>query len=141
VKKASQAKLAVAPAKSTPTSVAQQPKLDPMEVNYRDLTPEQQEWVRAELLAHIQRKLANMEACRLRSVAWCVEVEEADRGCITPAEDFIGGLVMFHHYWGLTPDRAAEYLEEFRDNFDEVADAVKYLNAKYPTFANSTRAS
>jgi hypothetical protein len=139
MKKRSQAKLA-APAKSAPAPVAH-PNLDPMEVDLRELTPEEGRWVRAELLARIQQKLADMSACSLRSIVWYIEIEEEDQGCMTSAEDFIGKLALAHHYRGLTPDHAANYLEDFRADFDSAIDTTKYLTAKYPALVNSTRVS
>ena len=131
-------KLAVAPAKPAPAPVAH-PNLDPMDIStWRDLSPEQQQWIRAELLARIQRKFADMSTCAIQSVAWYVHMEIANHGCITPAENFIDSLIMTHRIRGLTPESAASTLEEFQEEFESIAECTKrFNNLRYPALVNS----
>ena len=74
-------------------------------------------------------------------VAWFAEIHEASRGCNTPAEDFIRMLVREHHDHGLTPDEAADDLEEFRDNFDSMARDARTFTARYPEAVKTATAA
>lgn len=74
-------------------------------------------------------------------IAWFADIEEADRGSDTPAENFVRSLVMTHHIRGLTPDDAARDLEEFRENFDCMAKAARIFSAKYPEAVKAATAA
>lgn len=106
-----------------------------------DLSPEQEQWVRAQLLARLQRQFAKMSTCAIRSIAWYADIKMADRSCATPAEDFIGSLVREHHHSGLTPAEAANYREEFRDDFEYALGATREFNTHYPKLVESSLAS
>src|ERR1017187_7972237 len=60
------------------------------------------------------------------------EIEEANHGSDTPAENFITHLVMVSHFRPLTPDEAADCLETFRDDFDCMVEATRTFVARYP---------
>src|ERR1039458_3438264 len=89
---------AVTPAEpATEPTTAPQTKLDPMDVRLSNLSPEQEQEVHAALLSRLQQQLAGMEICRIQSIAWYADMEEADRGCDTPAQDFLTTLVLHDH--------------------------------------------
>src|ERR1035441_10243266 len=94
-------------------AVAPQAKPDPMQVERRPLSPEQERDARKALLSRLRGQLADMSRCELQSLAWYADIQENDRGGDTPAEHFIGNLVMIHYLHGLTPDNADRCLEEF----------------------------
>jgi hypothetical protein len=96
-----------------------------------NLTPEQEESARAELLVAIVKSLTGMTASRLQRVAQFIEICENDHGTITPAEEFITGLVMVHSSCGLTPAYAADQLAEFRNNFGDTIDITSQFTARY----------
>lgn len=124
-------KLAVAPAKPAPAEAQSKP--DPMEIpRYGSLSPEQEAWVRAELLARLQRQFAEMSTCEIRDIAWYADMEQSNRGAHTPAEDFIDSLIMTHRLRGLTPDDVADDLEEFRRTFESIVTCTRNFNARYP---------
>jgi hypothetical protein len=69
-------------------------------------------------------------------VAWFAEIEEANHGAAAPAESFIRHLVMVSHFRPLTPDEAATCLEEFREEFDGMAETARAFTARYPEAVN-----
>jgi hypothetical protein len=115
---------------------APQPKLDPMKIPRGPLSPEQEQEAGAALLSRLQGQMANMSTCELQSLAWYVDIEDADCGCDTPAEDFITTLVLHHTVRPLTPDDATRKLEEFRENFDGMVRAARAFTARYPEAVN-----
>ena len=116
-------------------------KLDPMNASLSELSPEQEQEVRAALLSRLQQQLAGMETCQMQSITWYVDVVEADRGCDTPAQDFITTLVLHNYVRPLIPDNAARLLEEFRKNFDCMVDAARIFSAKYPKAVKAAAAA
>ena len=134
----------IAPAAAEPATeptTVPQTTLDPMEVSLSELSPEQEREVRAALLARLQQQLAGMETCQMQSITWYVDVVEADRGCDTPAQDFITTLVLHNYVRPLIPDNAARLLEEFRKNFDCMVDAARIFSAKYPKAVKAAAAA
>jgi hypothetical protein len=115
-------------------AVAPHAKLAPVQV---PLTPEQEQEVHAALLSLLHRRLDGMSTCTLQSLAWYADIEDADRGCDTPAEEFITLLVLHHHIRALTPDDAAMRLEEFRENFDSMVEGARTFVARYPEAVKS----
>ena len=130
------------PAKpATEPIAAPQTKLDTMQVSLSKLSPEQEREVRAALLARIQQQLAGMETCRIQSIAWYADIEEADHGWDAPAQDFLTTLVLHDHVRPLTPDAAARLLEEFRENFDSMVEGARIFTARYPEAVKSATAA
>ena len=74
-------------------------------------------------------------------VAWFAEIEEADRGSNTPAENFIKHLVMVSHFRPLTPDEAASCLETFREDFNDMGETARTFVARYPEAVKSATAA
>jgi hypothetical protein len=134
----------IAPAAAEPATeptTVPQTTLDPMEVSLSELSPEQEREVRAALLARLQQQLAGMETSGIRSIAWYANIEGADRGCDTPAEDFLTTLVLHNYVRPLIPDDAARLLEEFRENFDSMVEGARAFTARYPkAFETATAA-
>ena len=126
---------------ATEPTTAPQTKLDPMDVRLSNLSPEQEQEVHAALLSRLQQQLAGMEICRIQSIAWYADMEEADRGCDTPAQDFLTTLVLHDHVRPLTPDAAARLLEEFRENFDSMVEGARIFTARYPEAVKSATAA
>ena len=102
-----------------------------------NLSPEQELEVRAALLARLQQQLAGMETCDIRSLVRYADIADANHGCDTPAEEFITRLVLRHHVRALTPEDAADYLEEFRRDFDFMVEGVRAFSARYPEAVKS----
>jgi hypothetical protein len=125
----------------TTRAAAPQPKLDPMKIPKGPLSPEQEREIRDALLARLYGKMGSMSACRLRSLAWYSDIEDADNGCDAPAEEFITKLVLHHSIRPLTPDDASRRLEEFRENFDSMVNATRTFSAMYPKAVNPTAAA
>jgi hypothetical protein len=134
----------IAPAAAEPATeptTVPQTTLDPMEVSLSELSPEQEREVRAALLARLQQQLAGMETCQIQSITWYADVVEADRGCDTPAQDFLTTLVLHNYVRPLIPDNAARLLEEFRENFDSMVEGARAFTARYPkAFETATAA-
>ena len=133
---------ATTPAEPPAESItAPQPKLDPMKIPRGPLSPEQEQEAGAALLSRLQGQMANMSTCELQSLAWYVDIEDADCGCDTPAEDFITTLVLHHTVRPLTPDDATRKLEEFRENFDGMVRAARAFTARYPEAVKTATAA
>jgi hypothetical protein len=96
-----------------------------------DPTPEQEKAARAELLASIVNPLAEMPNHMLRDIAQFLDICRNASGSTTPAEEFILNLVIVHYMRGLTPEIAADAIEEFRANYDDLREAMKRFNAIY----------
>jgi|ERR1017187_6123156 hypothetical protein len=118
----------------------QPPALDPMSCGVSNLSPEQEQEVYGALLSRLHGRLNSMSIWEVRSLLWYADIEEADGGCGTPAEDFITSLVLHQAVRPLTPDDAASKLEEFRENFDDMASAARVFAARYPEAFKSTAA-
>ncbi len=73
-----------------------------------------------------------MSASRLQTTAQFINIAENDRGPIAPVESFFDDLLIIHYNTGLTPELAADKLDEFRTNFAEAMDIARRLNATYP---------
>jgi hypothetical protein len=123
---------ATPPAAAPAEPAAPQLTLNPMQVSILGLSPKQEQEVRKALLSLLHRRLDGMSACTLRSLVWYADIEDADGGCFTPAEDFITRLVLHHHVRALTPDDATNHLETFRENFDSVVEGARNFSAMYP---------
>jgi hypothetical protein len=62
-----------------------------------------------------------------------VKIMNDNRGCFTPAEEFILDLVNQHADWRkMTPDIVEEELKTFRENFDEQVEIAREMVLKYP---------
>ena len=101
-------------------------------IQWSELQPAEENALREQLLARAVKSLTKMEATRLQNVAEFIDICEKDRGCDSPAEEFVRGLVRTHYWYGLTPDEAAEGLEEFRTSFDYMAESAKMFKERYP---------
>jgi hypothetical protein len=86
----------------------------------------------------ISKSLAEIPTLKLQDVGQFIEISKNDKGCSTPAEQFITDLVMLHSGWGLTPDKAAEKLATFRRDFDDSAEITRRFTARYAEFLKRT---
>ena len=107
----------------------------PVPVKPSTSQPREEESVtRARLLKQIQAMLDRDEipTVELETVAEFVTIIERDRGCSTPAENFIVTLVEMYCWGHATPDVAALKLEDFRSDFDYAITTAQFMNARYP---------
>src|ERR1035437_9543374 len=83
-----------------PTSEAA-PALDPLRgvQNFYDLEkkqPKEAKALRAQLMEQITRALPKMDTSQVQEIAQFLDLCTHDRGCVTPVENFITGLVNTH---------------------------------------------
>lgn len=78
------------------------------------------------------KDLTDMSEDRRRELAHFAEILNNDHGYATPAEEFITKLVSAHIGIGLTPCCVDRYVEEFRDDFEDMADRVRQFARQYP---------
>jgi hypothetical protein len=138
------APLAAVPVLATqpPAHVVPRPNADLLcGIQWSELQPGEEKTLREQLLARAVKSLTKMSALRLQKFAEFVDLCEKDRGCDTPAEEFILSLVSTHYACGLTPDDVAEDLEDFRASFDYMAESAKMFKERYPTAFKSATAA
>jgi hypothetical protein len=135
-KTSSTTKPAVAPKAEAIAETAK--PLDPLRDSLYRAKPAEEAAIRSILLGDIMESLTGMSASEVQSVARFIDIVNRDRGYITPAEDFITGLVDYHYsgFGGLTPAEALERIEEptegFRENFKEAVERASEFRAMYP---------
>jgi CO dehydrogenase nickel-insertion accessory protein CooC1 len=85
-----------------------------------------------ELLGRVLEHL-NSESYRAL-IAAATDIEEKERGCTTPTEEFLSGLMA--HYWTqncrLTPNDVECDLEHFKTSFEAMCDDVRQFAETYP---------
>lgn len=126
--------LAVAPA----TALA--PAVDLLRVqdiyNLEKTRPMDAEALRGQLVDLIDRSLQELSTSMVQQVAQFVDISLNEHGCITPAEEFITGLVSTHYFAnGLIPDEVRDLLkgpEGFETNFSDFVDNTKRAKEMYP---------
>ena len=121
-----------------PAPAVAQPEPDLLRAKIYNFSPEQLESARITLLGMISKSLAEIPTLKLQDVGQFIEISKNDKGCSTPAEQFITDLVMLHSGWGLTPDKAAEKLATFRRDFDDSAEITRRFTARYAEFLKRT---
>jgi hypothetical protein len=98
----------------------------------RSNSEEEETRLRKAYLGEISKHLRRMPLCELESIGECIEVIENNLGTTTPAENLILDLLLDHALVGLEPQKAAERVEEFRENFDDAIEAARRLMSRYP---------
>src|ERR1035437_6743978 len=129
---------AAAPASITqPPAPEAAPVLDPLRgvQNFYDLEekqPKEAKALRAQLLGQIMQSLPKMPTAQVQEVAQFLDLCANGRGCVTPAEEFITGLVNTHYlFGGLTPEGVMDALEGqdgFKVNYEECVEGVDRFN-------------
>jgi hypothetical protein len=105
---------------------------DPLRARMYNMTDEQRAKLRVRLVDLITKSLADMSAVGVQDVAQFVYIEKGARGFITPAEEFIVGLVRHHYVRALTPEDVVQDVDNFRDDFDTDIDVARRFNSMYP---------
>ncbi|MCL4852242.1 MAG: hypothetical protein KJZ78_12785 [Bryobacteraceae bacterium] len=117
-------------------------QVDPLYVHLWDHKDDEgfREDFREKLLNLIEDSISEMDTSDLQEVAQFIDIVENDRGCTTPAEEFIKNLV-FGHYArpgeGLTPKIARAELETFREHFADAVEITKRFNRIYSSSVNA----
>lgn len=110
-------------------------ELDLLRAKTYNIPDAEKDALRVRLLAMIVESLVDRSALRLQEIARFIDIAEHDRGCTTPAEEFITRLVSHYHDFGLTPDYALDALEGedgFRRGFGEAMETTQRFLATYP---------
>ena len=94
-----------------------------------------------QLRARLMERLTGMSVYGLKSMASYADIEEANDGSDTPAEEFIAKLVLSHSVRPLTPEDTARYLEEFREYFDCMVESARNFSAHYPEAVKAASAA
>jgi hypothetical protein len=114
--------------------------LDPLRgvQNFYDLEekqPKEAKALRAQLLGKIMQSLPKMATAQVQEVAQFLDLCANDRGCVTPVESFITGLVNTHYlFGGLTPEGVMDEFEGqdgFKINYEECAEYAARFNAAH----------
>jgi len=95
--------------------------------------------LREELRTLIVGSIAKMSNGCLQAVARFIDIQQNDRGCMSPAEDFITYLVMSHFTQrnvGLTPKDVEDRLKQFHEDFTFAFDITRRFNRTYSALVN-----
>ena len=132
---------AAAPVPTTPPPAPEAVRvLDPLRgvQNFYDLEekqPKEAKALRAQLLGQIMQSLPKMPTAQVQEVAQFLDLCANDRGCVTPAEAFITGLVNTHYlFGGLTPEGVMDEFEGedgFKVNYEESIEYMDRFNLAY----------
>ena len=131
---------AVAPVATQPPAPETVPALDPLRgvQNFYDLEkkqPKEAKALRAQLMEQITRALPKMDTSQVQEIAQFLDLCANDRGCVTPAEAFITGLVNTHYlFGGLTPEGVMDEFEGedgFKVNYEESIEYMDRFNLAY----------
>jgi hypothetical protein len=87
----------------------------------------------------LRRVLEHLDSESYRAlIAAATDIEEKERGCNTPTEEFLSGLMA--HYWTqncrLTPNDAECELEHFKNCFWAMCDDARRFAETYPEAFN-----
>jgi hypothetical protein len=77
--------------------------------------------------------LNNVRYGQVEFLEICKTIHDRDRGCITPAEEFITDLVGDYGYrGGITPELVEDRLKRFRDDFTDAVDVARRFAKAHP---------
>ncbi len=90
---------------------------------------------RSQLSQLITTSIGDLSTSNVQAVARFADLCLHDRGCGTPAEEFITDLVRSHYEWGgLTPDKVMREFEGpdgFQTNYEECVEILERFNVAY----------
>ena len=114
------------------------------ETDYRDLLmrpywgieENERDDAQQKLANYIHDTIADLSAVYIQDVARFVDICRNARGCESPAEEFIIGLVQQHYDGGLTPEHVRKELDPdnsdgFQLNFTELQTTIAHHHAIY----------
>jgi hypothetical protein len=80
---------------------------------------------------------------QMRIIEAALDILERDRGCNSPAEEFLEGLLRAYQCRppGLTPDDVKEALQDFEENFIDFGEAVRDFVKAYPAVLSEPTSS
>ena len=131
---------AAAPVPATQPPAPAVAPLDPLRgvQNFYDLErkqPLEAKALRFQLMEQITRALPKMDTAQVQEVAQFLDLCANDRGCVTPVEAFITGLVNTHYiFGGLTPEGVMDEFEGedgFKVNYEESIEYMDRFNLAY----------
>ena len=76
----------------------------------------------------------------LDCVAAAVEALRNNRGCITPAENFIQEILLTASIRPLEPSDVEQDFQSFKDSFDDAVETTRKFNRDYPVYVEMKRA-
>jgi hypothetical protein len=78
------------------------------------------------------KDLARLPEIRRKDLGEFAAILSADRGCVTPAEEFIRKLARYHREYPITPESLMDDVDEFRENFESAIENARKLVRQYP---------
>lgn len=104
-----------APSSPEPKSQPAPPAEDPLRMSLNAIRSDETR-AHARLAEWISKRLGDINASDLQTIARFVDIVEHDHGCNTPSEEFIAGLVDHHYIRHLTPEAVIQRMPEFIAN-------------------------
>ncbi len=126
-----------------PVKIETPPETDILRTDTYKLSPDKETALRLRLTDRIKERLRSLtSALELQEVAQFLEVMERNRGCTTPAETFIIGLLGSHfREEGLDLSDIEWHLREFKTSSEGIEDLLGYFGEMYPELIRKVLAS
>jgi hypothetical protein len=109
---------------------------DLLQIRVYEISGEDKAALGRALMERIRTVIAEMSVLSLQEVAQFVDLVEHEAGGLTPAEEFIRGILLHHYVRGLTPKDVADQLATFREDFESALSRARRFALRYPQLMN-----